>query len=303
MREPSVYFSDTFQNIWLGFSKTLKAAKTKADYFRLLCEICDYCECDFLELTPDDGVAFFEELARREVAGALRHSTVVVYFSKLSAMTNFIINEGLRYGVHNFRNPFYLVKISGLDHTLMKSHVPNLSEMDSILSMGKADLQLYTIISLVIRCSLTTSELSGIMRNKIIQDGNGNYAFILKCRMGERYVKIPDDVMSLVERVIREYDSLDGTLFVNTRKRALTQRSIERLYCKYVVFADNEPHYSLSDLRNGSIANFLLNDNIDRSALSSYINISETWLNRFDAVLPELESAPPDLVNIQIKPI
>ena len=303
MREPSIYFSDTFFNgIWISFSATLRASKTRNDYFTLLCEICDFCKKDFLELEPADGKAFFDSLFERNKKGELRKSTISVHFYKLNSICNYIIENGTRYNITSFQNPFSSLCDVSFDSFLTKEHVPDIEMMDKILSMCKADLQLYAAVALIVRCALTSSELCKIRRDSIIKDAKGNCGIVFKVHNGERYVKVPEDIINLIDQVISSYPSTDGTLFVNTRGRALSIRGLQRLYNKYVYFGDDEYCYNMSDIRNGSIAFFLAHDAIERDAIADYVDISKGWLIRYANVIPDLEQAPVDLVNIRIEP-
>lgn len=303
MREPSIYFSETFYNgIWMSFATTLRASKTRNDYFSLLCEICDYCKKDFLELEPTDGKAFFDYLFERNRAGKLRKSSISVHFYKLNSISNYIIENGVKYGVKSFQNPLSSLCDVSIDSFLTEEHVPDIEMMDRILSMCKKDLQLYTAVGLIVRCALTSSELCSIKRDCIVQDGKGNCGIKFKTRSSERYVKIPEDIVCLIGQVIGAYPSVDGTLFVNTRGRALSVRGLQRLYNKYVYFNNDEYCYNMSDIRNGSIAFFLAHGAIERDSIAEYVNISKGWLIRYANVIPDLEKAPVDFVNIRIEP-
>lgn len=303
MREPSIYFSKLFyETIWPAFSMTLKNRKTKNDYFTLICNVCDYCKKDFLELSENDGNSFFHYLEEKNKKGELRKSTISIHLSKFNSLSNFIVGTGANYGISSFTNPFISVRGVEYDALLTKEHVPDMKEMDEILSMCKSDLQLYVAVALIVRCALSSSELCNIRRDKIIQDANGNTGILLNEHHKDRIIKIPSDIVTLIGQVIETYSSLDGTLFVNTRGKALSVRGLQRLYNKYVSFPDDKYFYTMSDIRNGAIAYYLSFDNINRNSVAEYASLSTGWLIRYNDVIPDLDSAPVDLVNIKIQP-
>lgn len=302
MREPSIYFSTTFyQRIWPRFSDSFRAAKTKNDYFSLVCAICDFCQKDFLELTVQDAQNFFDDQLSRYHLGKLRLSTIQVRFSRLHSIANFILQNGLTWSIHTYQNPFTDVNLPEPDVYLTKEHVPDLKQMDSILTMCKADPQLYVAVSIVIRCSLTTSELCSLKRSRIIVDSTNHFGFILGEKRQKRVVKIPNDIAKLIQELISVSPSNQDSLFVNTRGDALTPRGLQRLYQKYVSFPKGSYSYTLSDLRNGSIAYLLSLKGVTVNEVANYVGVDVGWMHRYDMVVPELQFAPHDFANIEIK--
>lgn len=304
MRQPSIYFSNIFyKQIWPRFSASFKTEKTRNDYFMLICAICDSSKKDFLELTGADAKAFFNEQLERHERGKLRLSTIQVRFSRLHSIANFILQNGLSWELRDYQNPFLEVELPETNIYLTKEHVPDLAQMDAILSMCKDDPQLYVAVSIVIRCSLTTSELCSLKRNQIIVDSTNHFGFILGKNHQKRIVKIPNDIVVLINELIETYSSNCESLFVNTRGDALTPRGLQRLYQKYVSFPEGTYSYTLSDLRNGSIAYLLSLDGVNVNDVAKYAGVDPGWMHRYDSVIPELQFAPLDLANITINPL
>lgn len=302
MREPSIYFSPTFyQKIWPRFSDSFRSAKTKNDYFSATCAICDFCEKDFLELTADDAQQFFDEQLNLHNRGKLRLSTVQVRFSRLHSVANFILQNGMTWNIRAYQNPFVSVTLPEPDIYLTKEHVPDLKQMDSILTMCKANPQLYVAVSIVIRCSLTTSELCSLKRSNMIVDASNHFGFILGEKRQKRVIKIPNDIVKLIQELIASSPSDVDSLFVNTRGDALTPRGLQRLYQKYVSFPKDSYTYTLSDLRNGSIAYLLSLKGVTVNDVANYVGVDVGWMHRYDEIIPELQFAPHDLANIEIK--
>ena len=297
------YLSDLFKNeIWPLFSKTLNTKKSKSDYYSLLCDISSYAKKDFLLLSDTDAQSYFNHLLMRVSNGKQSEKTVRVKLARLRSVSNFTLRHSYLFELQQsyVHNPFQNVNLPTAEEYLTKKNVPSIEEMDDILSLAKKNYELYVILSLIIRCGLSAGEICSIKYTDFVQDAAGNVGISYQYRNLTRYVKVPADVLTILQDYIGDTDVADSEyLFCNRRKNQLRVRDLERLYLKFVP-TDVQPHYTLSDLRNGSAAYMLL-CGASAKEVSEYINISIEWMRRFDKVLPELQRAACDYTNILIK--
>lgn len=299
MREPSTYFSSTFYpQIWQDFSRSLKSKGAKSDYFMLCCDICDFAKKDFLVLTDDDAQSYFDFLLSRQISGKLSLDTINVKFYRLHSLSRFISLNQEKYKI-TYLNPFSYVTIPQISKYIDISHVPTIAQMDQILTQAKADERLFFIVSLIIRCGFTVGEICSMRSDSFIQDAAGNYAVRITYRNKTRFVKLPLDMISLLNDYTASTAIDNSYLFYNNRGNPLRPRDLERLYAATIVFDDTLPKFTLSDLRNGAAA-YMLQSGASGKMVADYIGIHPGWIHRYDKVLKELQVSAIDYTNIKV---
>lgn len=297
------YLSDQFKNdIWPLFEKTLNTKKSKSDYYALLRDISSYTKKDFLELSDTDAQSFFNHLLMLVANDKQSIKTVKVKLGRLRSISNFTLRYSYLFDLQTsyVHNPFGSVTLPSLEEYLTKKNVPSIEEMDDILELAKKNYQLYLILSMMIRCGLSAGEICCIKYTDFVQDKQGNVGIEYRYRSLSRYVKIPPDILSLIQDYIGDTDvATSEYFFCNRRGNQLRVRDLERLYLKFVP-ATTLPHYTLSDIRNGAAAYMLL-CGASPKEVSDYIGISVEWMRRFDKIIPDLHKAACDYTNIRIK--
>ncbi len=297
------YLSILFtEEIWPLFEKTLNTKKSRSDYYSLIVHLTDYVKKDFLVITETDAQSYFNHLLMLTSNGKQSLKTVKVKLARLKSVSNFILRHSYLFDLQQTytRNPFQKVSLPVSDDYLSRKNVPSIEEMNNILHYAEKNEQLYLILSLMIRCGISAGEICTLKFEDFIQDSSGNIGIEYCYRNVKRYIKLPDDVLTLIREYIGDTTvSISEYLFHNKRGNQLRIRDLERLYLKYVP-ADLEPHFTLSDLRNGSAA-YMLVCGASISEVAKYIGISTEWMRRFDKVIPELHTAAVDYTNIQVK--
>ena len=299
MREPSIYFSPTFYpQIWQDFSRSFKSKCAKSDYFMLCCDICDFAGKDFLALTDDDTQAYFDLLLSRQMNGKLSLDTINVKFYRLHSLSKYISLNQEKYKI-TYLNPFSYVTIPQISEYIDISHVPTIAQMDRILSQAKTDRRLFFIVSLIVRCGFTVGEICSMRSDAFIQDAAGNYAVRITYRNKSRFVKLPLDMVALLNDYISATATDSPSLFSNNRGNPMRPRDLERLYAATIVFDETLPKFTLSDLRNGAAA-YMLQSGASGKMVADYIGIHPGWMHRYDKVLKELQVSAVDYTNIKI---
>lgn len=299
MREPSIYFSPVFFDyIWPDFSRSLKSRGARSDYFMLCCDICDFAKKDFLLLTENDTQSYFDKLLLLQVEGKLSLDTINVKFYRLHSISKYISLHQKRYKIHYF-NPFSYVTIPQISKYIDISHVPTIQQMDAILTQAKPDMRLFLILSLIIRCGFTVGEICAMRSESFLCDAGGNYAIRITYRNKTRFVKLPLDIVSLIDDYCASYAIGSNYLFYNNRGNPLRPRDLQRLYLASVTFDESLPKFTLSDLRNGAAA-YMLKSGASAKMVADYIGINPGWMHRYDKVLKELQIAAVDYTNIKI---
>ena len=299
MREPSTYLSNTFKDlIWSDFSKSLKSKGAKSDYFMLCCDICDFSQKDFLYLTEDDAQSYFDRLLQLQIDGKMSLDTINVKFYRLHSISKFISFEQHKYKISYF-NPFSYVTIPQISEYINISHVPSVPQMDAILNQSHSDERLFLILSMIIRCGFTVGEICSMRSDSFVCDAAGNYAIRITYRNKSRFVKLPLDIVSLVNDYASSSAINSDYLFYNNRGNPLRPRDLQRLYAATILFDEALPKFTLSDLRNGAAA-YMLKSGVSAKMVADYIGINPGWIHRYNKVLKELQVSAVDYTNIKI---
>ena len=132
-----------------------------------------------------------------------------------------------------------------------------------------------------------------------IQDAAGNYAVRITYRNKSRFVKLPLDMVALLNDYISATATDSPSLFSNNRGNPMRPRDLERLYAATIVFDETLPKFTLSDLRNGAAA-YMLQSGASGKMVADYIGIHPGWMHRYDKVLKELQVSAVDYTNIKI---
>lgn len=299
------FFSPLFENeIWPMFAKTLNTPKSKSDYYAILKDICHYLKKDFLSLGEADAQSYFNHLLMLRNSGKQSLKTIRVKLARLKSVSNFVLRHSYLFELQQsyLHNPFQKVSLPQGEEFLTAKNVPDIDDLNTILHKAESDPQLYLILSLMIRCALSAGEICILKYEDFVQDQNGNVGIEYCFRNTKRYVKLPSDVLTMIQEFIGDSEVAQSAyLFHNKRGNPLRIRDLERLYLKYVP-SEESPHFTLSDIRNGSTAYMLL-CGAAPAEVARYIGIAPEWMRRFDKVIPELYVAAVDYTNIQVRPL
>lgn len=286
------------------FAKSLNTQKSKSDYYAIVKDISQYLKKDFLSLGDADAQSYFNYLLMRRNNGKQSLKTIRVKLARLKSVSNFVLRHSYLFELQQsyLRNPFQRVSLPEGEDSLSMQNVPDIDELNHILKKAESNPQLYLILSLIIRCALSAGEICILKYEDFVQDQNGNVGIEYCFRNVKRYVKLPPDILTQIQEYIGDNEVAQSAyLFHNKRGNPLRIRDLERLYLKYLP-ADESPHFTLSDIRNGSAAYMLL-CGAAPAEVARYIGIAPEWMRRFDKVLPELYIAAVDYTNISVRPL
>lgn len=299
------YLSPLFDNeIWPLFAKTLNTQKSKSDYYAIAKDSSSYLKKDFLAYTEADAQSYFNHLLLLSANGKQSLKTIKVKLARMKSISNFILRHSYLFELQQSytKNPFQRVSLPQTEEYLTSRNVPDIDDMNEILHRAESNEQLYLILSLMIRCGISAGEICTLKYEDFVQDKNGNVGIEYVYRNVKRYIKLPEDILAMIQEYIGDAEvSHSAYLFHNRRGNPLRIRDLERLYLKYLP-ADTEPHYTLSDIRNGAAA-YMLVCGASQNEVARYIGIAPEWMRRFDKIIPELYVAAVDYTNIKIRPL
>lgn len=301
MRNASIYFSKTFNLIWQQFieSGALILPRTQRDYFTNVCSICDFLKKDFLDISYKDAQYYFDHISQTQ---QLKVSSLNAKLASLRSISTYILKniDRDKYDIDsNFTNVFSRVIITAQDNYIKKDSIPTPKELQLILESASSNDMLFLILSLIIKCSLTVSQVCNLKPSQIATDAAERGFIIFSNGPKTRFVKLPTDVMELLISYTNSY-GVNNFLFYNKHNKPLRPRTLETLFQSYLSKSEIQKSFTLQDIRNASIV-YMLKGGASQSAVADYIGVSNRWMFRFNQVIDELDNAPCDYLNINIK--
>lgn len=295
MRKPSTYMSEEYlKEYWKPFSQTFSKEKTRNDYFTNLCNLCDYIKKDIPEAVDEDIDCYVRHLLEKVRTGKLKQGTVNVKVSVLHAAYNDLIERG---GYEN-ANPVHKDMLPQMSEYINPDKIPTEAEMDTILTAAREDRMMYAIISMIIRCAFTPGEIISIKTEDIIMDKNQQAAVTFHYRKETRYVKVPQDVLAIINSYLAYRTVKSEYLFCNQKGNALRLRDLERRYQK-CIYPGREVQYTLQALRNGAIT-IMLKSGAPGLEVAKYVGIDFNWIKRYNLAAEILSQTAVDYANIRI---
>lgn len=299
MRNASIYFSSDFTLILQQFieSGTLKLPRTQRDYFTNVCSICDFLKKDYLHISYSDAQYYFDHLSQ---AQKLKVSSLNAKLASLRSISSYILKNKDAITVDaTFTNVFSKVNIAAQDNYVNKESIPSTKEIGLILDSVRTNDMLFLILSLIIKCSLTVSQICNLKPSQIALDGANRGCIAFTNGKKTRFVKLPVDIMDLLVSYTNSY-GVNNFLFYNKHKKPLRPRTLESLFQLYLTKSGIKKAFTLQDIRNASII-YMLQGGASQSAVADYVGVSGRWMFRYNQVIDELNNAPCDYLNFNIK--
>lgn len=303
--ELNSYLSDQFKNkIFPAFAlKQLKKSSTVESYVWAVNSVCAYCKKDFMALEKSELQDYFNLLLNGKIkTGTGRtysYKSVYTQFSSLRALSSYIQLNAELFDVA-YSSPFVSVDLKEPSADITAEQILSADNIDTLLQAAGSDTQMYLILSLVLVCGFSTSELISIKPNQLVLDKDGRLSVSFVKRNNElRYVKVPDSLKDKLllhaEPAVRD----NREIFLNKQGKAYTRRVLD-----YTVraFLDKAglPGWTLSDLRN-TASFYMLSGGASLSQTAEQLGISERWMYRYNKVVEEMNVQASDYSLIRIR--
>ena len=229
---------------WNLFKKRFKSETTEASYWSDINEFCRITEKKFEDIEKEDVQAYHQIMREKTEAGKISPLTMTKKFRELHSFTEFLIGQGdfLSDSVEDYFYP-YLRNMAKEEKTARSVPV---EDMDALLRAASENVMAYTILTLMYRAGLTSSEIIGLNGEDdfVIYD-DGAYT-VLADRREPCY--IPEDAWEILERYMAGREP-QPSLFYNKRGGRLNSMYISRMMKKYCTLAGVK-HYSAEAVRN-----------------------------------------------------
>lgn len=302
MRKPSPFFKEEFlEHIVPLFMDSMKNIATANEYYSYVCQLCDYLEKDFLEITELDVQKYYEDLLSRYYKKELSRKTINVRFAAFKRLASFICEENLCKGYTNF---FTAVKKIPTSDDVAVTQIISMSDLDKIMSAAKSDEMMYLILALAGRCAFTLSDIISL-KEKMIQilDGRVYVTFPRKNEYATADVRmLPADVSKLMEAYLEKviFLSPEKYLFYNKHGKPITRRNIDSAVERLVKKAALEHRYTIKDIRSRCIVD-MKNAGLPEDIIADYTSLQVQRIRNYDNAARAAKECPADLVNYQLK--
>ncbi len=293
----SPYLSAKFVTILKRYySEKIQEARTAQQYTYVFNALCDYAQCDFLDITQETVKAYFNRKSSvmKSTDYNLTVMRAVARYMDENADTLEIRSEYL--------NLFSVVDVTFPDMQFRPEDLPELSSIDRVLAYFKSegDMTGFLSCAIVLRSTLTTNELTALKRDMLLQDANGNFGIRLKLTdHAYRFVKLPADIVELIERYSMQRTDNQPYFFLNKKGKAVSARALQNRLHEACIACGVKP-FTYNDLRIISQA-LMIKDGAPLDKIAEHINVKTmSWFFRYDRVVESLSDSPVDYTHLKV---
>ena len=293
----SPYLSAKFITILKRYySEKIQETRTAQQYTYVFNALCDFAQCDFLDITQETVKAYFNRKSSvmKSTDYNLTVMRAVARYMDENADTLEIRSEYL--------NLFSVVDVTFPDMQFRPEDLPELSSIDRVLAYFKSegDMTGFLSCAIVLRSTLTTNELTALKRDMLLQDANGNFGIRLKLTdHAYRFVKLPADIVELIERYSMQRTDNQPYFFLNKKGKAASARALQNRLHEACIACGVKP-FTYNDLRIISQA-LMIKDGAPLDKIAEHINVKTmSWFFRYDRVVESLSDSPVDYTHLKV---
>lgn len=303
-----VLFSDEFSNSIWTFYETNLSERTRKEYLNVVRNFVKITETDPLKLTQKATEKYSNYLTERIRLGRLSYSTALMRISVMRSLCEYIRFRKNQQG-KEYYNYFNDIIMPDIDKTIQQDKLPSDTELDALLQLAHqaGDAKAFLIFSLVIKCGLTSSEISNLNIEYIVLDMNERFCIQFPTKKKtSRIIRLPDDISRLLNTYIDGNGIFEGPVFLNKRNTRLKVRDAERILNSYIEQGQQNHtishHFTFQDMRHAAFK-YMLSGGASEAEVARYGGITTKWMSRYRQVIhtnDALNSA--DYSIIQITP-
>lgn len=281
--------SDEFNlSIWIFFEANL-SSRTRREYYRVVQGFVRITGKDPMNLTQQATDLYCRELQHRLTTGRLSYSTALMRLSVMRTVCEFIRHTRNKHG-QAYINYFNDVILPDVDKTIPPEALPTESELNALLQLAEEaqDDTAFMIFSLVMKCGLTSGEISLLDAAFLVLDTDGAFCiqFPPKKRLS-RIIKLPPDICNLLQQYIDRHQIFSGALFLNRRGTRMKIRDAERLLAKYIrngiIQKRIQKPFTYQLMRHAAFK-YMLQGGADEASVAQYGGITSKWMSRYRKV-------------------
>lgn len=290
--------NDEYVNIsmWNIFCSRFKSDSTAASYCSDIQEFCRFTGKKF-EDTDKDNVQNYYNMLQKEIReGRLKPLTVTKKFRELHSFASFLISEGEMQS-YSDHDPFWPYLKNMEKESALADSIP-VEDMDALLRASKDDKMAYTILTLLYRAGLTSTEIISLKAEDDFFSYENSIYVLPAGRKEPCY--IPADAWEILKDYMNTRSNFPS-LFYNRSGRPLNTMYISRMMKKYCQKAGIS-NYSAQDVRNTCAFN-LCAYGVTPAQTAEQMGRTEQQINRYygSGYRNNLKKHVSDLVKIRIE--
>lgn len=293
----SPYLSAKFITILKRYySEKIREARTAQQYTYVFNALCDFAQCDFLDITQEIIKAYFN--SRSSVMKSTDYS-----LSVLRAVARYMDENADTLEIRpEYLNLFSVVDVMFPDMQFRPEDLPELSSIDRVLAYFKSegDMTGFLSCAMVLRSTLTTNELVSLKRDMLLQDADGNSGIRLRLTdHAYRFVKLPEDIVALIEQYALQRTDNQPYFFLNKKGKAASARALQNRLHEACTACGVKP-FTYNDLRIVSQA-LMIKGGAPLDKVAEHINVKTiSWFFRYDRVVKSLSDSPVDYTHLKV---
>ena len=231
------------KNLWEMFRKRFKSHTTEASYWSDIMEFCRFCGKRAEDTEKRDADRYYAYMKERAESGKISPLTVTKKFRELHSFFKFAEEEAGDDAA--YRDWFYpYLKNMEKEKGLARS-IP-VEDMDALLKAAADDLAVYTMLTLMYRAGLSSTEITGLNGpDDLVLYGEDGYVLLPERR---EPCYIPPDAWAILMEYLDQRE-VHPSLFYNRNGRRLNTMYISRMMKKYCQKAGIS-QYSAEAVRN-----------------------------------------------------
>lgn len=307
----TICLSDEFMNsIWIFFESNL-AVRTRRTYLNVIKNFVHITGKEPLYLTQAAADQYCQYLEERLKSNRLSYNTAVMRISVMRTLCEFIRHKKEQSG-QNYTNYFNTVILPDADKTLLNEELPTENDLNGLLETVREynDDTAFLIFSLVLKCGLTSSEISRLDVEFLVLDIQNTFCIHFPAKKHlTRIIRLPQDICTLLNTYIDQHCLYSGAVFYNQRKTRMKVRDAERLLKKYVERGMQEKRitkpFTLQSMRHAAFK-YMLVGGASEEEVAKYGGITTKWMSRYRTVTNSamaLDTADYSVIHIKSEAI
>ncbi|MEE0218300.1 MAG: site-specific integrase [Lachnospira sp.] len=263
-----------FEKVWTAFAETLKP-NTAAKYRITFDEFSRFTGKTFPECTDADVLAYEKYLNSMENNHKITHSTHYTKISVLRSLANFVEKCGF---YDNYKNPFSMALVERNSLEIDNYTIPQLEDLEILLRAAKDNIRDYLIFVLVMKCALNTRQICMLTVDDILNYNDHLVLSVFYARNNNKHhISLPQDVENILIKYLENFQS-EGSLFLNSRKKPLKERDLQRLLKKYIMQVKDSLYkkdFTIAEMRHAGII-YMMAGGADSADISSYVGLTDS---------------------------
>lgn len=232
------------QAIWSQFAGHFKNEATAEAYLAEIAEFELISGIPFFQMCPGDAEYYFEHLKGKESSGTIHMSTLTKKLWELHSFASFAVERRGEFSVPEEFEDYFMDWLKHVKPQAKFVHSVPVADMDKLYKAAQEDCMAYTIIALLHRAGLSSTEIISLKKEDFSVYDNGTFAFITH-RQDVCY--IPEDVSIILDQYLRQAETAEY-LFYNRSGKQLNKMYVSRMLKKYTQKAQI-PSYSAQRIR------------------------------------------------------